>query len=268
MKHKWSWLLFGLLLAAGVGACVRAVPPPPPEAVDTPSPGAIAGEPAALTAVPEAVDTPTPLVTSAPVSRTRGMPVAAVTGSPTVPMPPDAALQGMVAQAREDLSDRLSIAVDQISLAEAEAIRWPDASLGCPEPGKMYAQVVTPGYRIVLEAQGGSYEYHADLEQRVICCEPQQVRPVSGIGSTDTVDLARADLAQRLGVALETVSVTAVLRQEFSADAFYCRTTKARVARDEPPAVVVGTVILLDAAGRRYEYHASDEIVIFCREQS
>jgi hypothetical protein len=94
------------------------------------------------------------------------------------------------------------------------------------------------------------------------------VRPVPGAGSTETVELARADLAQRLGVSPETISVAVVLRQEFSADGFYCRTTKARVARDESPAVVAGTVILLDAAGRRYEYHASDEIVLFCREQS
>jgi hypothetical protein len=153
MKPRWSWLLFGLLVAAGVGACVRAVPPPPPEVVGPPSPGAIVGEPADLTAVPEATDTPTPLVTSVPVSRIQGSPVATVTGSPTVSMPPDAALQGLVAQAREDLADRLSIAVDQISLTEVEAVEWPDASLGCPEPGKVYAQMVTSGYRIVLEAQ-------------------------------------------------------------------------------------------------------------------
>jgi hypothetical protein len=188
--------------------------------------------------------------------------------SPTIPVSLDVVQQDAVAQAREDLADRLSIGVERITVAKVEAVEWPDASLGCPEPGKVYAQVVTPGYRIVLEAQGGSYEYHVDLEQRVICCEPQQVPSVPGIGSTETVELARADLAQRLGVTLETISVAAVLRQEFSADAFYCRTTKARIARDESPDVVVGTVILLEAAGRRYEYHASDEIVIFCREHS
>lgn len=39
-----------------------------------------------------------------------------------------------------------------------EAVEWPDASLGCPEEGKMYAQVVTPGHRVVLEAAGETFD--------------------------------------------------------------------------------------------------------------
>jgi len=265
MKHKWLWLLSGLLVIAGIGACSRVVSLPAVEVATTPFASESMGDAAALTPVTEAASTPTPSLVGTPISRAQGTPDAVVVASPTIPVPLDVVRQDSVVQAREDLADRLSIGVEQITLEKVEAVEWPDASLGCPEPGKVYAQVVTPGYRIVLEAQGGSYEYHADLEQRVICCEPQQVRSVPVIGSTETVELARADLAQRLGVALETISVAAVLRQEFSADAFYCRTTKARVARDESPAVVVGTVILLEAAGRRYEYHASDAIVIFCR---
>jgi hypothetical protein len=177
-----------------------------------------------------------------------------------------AGAEALVTLAQQDLARRLDLASDVIRAASVEAAEWPDASLGCPQPGEMYAQVITPGFRIVLEAQGVSYEYHADSERRVICCEPQQVRPVPGSGPTEMVDLARADLAQRLGVSLETISVSAVLGQEFSPDAFSCQTTKERAAREESPAVVVGTVILLDAAGRRYEYHASDQTVIFCRK--
>jgi hypothetical protein len=39
---------------------------------------------------------------------------------------------------------------------------WSDASLGCPEPEMMYAQVLTPGYQIILEAGGTHYDYRAD----------------------------------------------------------------------------------------------------------
>jgi heat shock protein HslJ len=34
-----------------------------------------------------------------------------------------------------------------------------------------YLQVITPGYLIVLEAQGRRYEYHADKRARLIRCE-------------------------------------------------------------------------------------------------
>lgn len=71
----------------------------------------------------------------------------------------------------EDLSRRLGVTRDQIQVRVVERAEWPDSSLGCPEPGKAYAQVITPGYRIVMEAQGKTYEYHSDEERRVVLCE-------------------------------------------------------------------------------------------------
>ena len=59
-----------------------------------------------------------------------------------------------------DLAAKLSIAPAAITVQVVEPIEWPDASLGCPQPGMMYAQVITPGYRILLEVAGKSYEYH------------------------------------------------------------------------------------------------------------
>jgi len=78
-----------------------------------------------------------------------------------------------VSQARQDLLGRLNVASDKISLVKAEAVQWPDSSLGCPESGMMYAQVITPGYRVVLEYAGQAYEYHAG-NNRVTLCEPKQ----------------------------------------------------------------------------------------------
>jgi predicted small lipoprotein YifL len=85
-----------------------------------------------------------------------------------------------------------------------------------------------------------------------------------GDDTSETIQRARKDLAQRLGVPVEVVTVGAMIGQDFSSDAFYCRTTKERIAR-EPPAVKAGYVILLQASGRRYEYHANDQTVFFCR---
>ncbi len=92
-----------------------------------------------------------------------------------------------------------------------------------------------------------------------------QVTPALDNGLTESVQLAKQDLAQRLGIMVDDIVVTAVINQEFSTDAFYCRATKERIARDESPQAVSGLSILLNTSGRRYEYHASGRMIIFCR---
>jgi len=186
-------------------------------------------------------------------------PETAAPGATPAPQPDNRDL------ALADLAARLSVAPDAITVKAVESIDWPDASLGCPQPGMMYAQVITPGYRIVLEVDGKSYEYHADTQRHVVYCESKGAQPLPGGESTENVRLAREDLARRLGVSVDSITVGAVIGQEFSTDAFNCRTSKERIAKEESPQVVSGQSILLSASGRRYEYHASGQTVIFCR---
>ena len=73
--------------------------------------------------------------------------------------------------AKADLSGRLNLPVEEIAARSIEAVQWPDTSLGCPKPGMMYAQVITPGYLIVLSAGGTTYVYHMDESKIAILCE-------------------------------------------------------------------------------------------------
>lgn len=57
----------------------------------------------------------------------------------------------------------------QVRVISAQRVDWPDSSLGCPQPGFMYSQIVTPGYRITVEANG-RHEYHTDLASRFVVC--------------------------------------------------------------------------------------------------
>src|SRR5262245_20683020 len=88
-------------------------------------------------------------------------PVADPTSSavPGVPVDPD--LQGAVKLARDDLAGRLGVDVGQIEVVEARAVTWPDGSLGCPQPGMAYPQVLVDGLLIRLRAQGRLYAYTA-----------------------------------------------------------------------------------------------------------
>ena len=68
----------------------------------------------------------------------------------------------IVQTARNDLAKRLNVPDRSIELVgPVEEVTWPDASLGCPEPEMLYAQVLTPGYRIKLQSGGKVYDYHA-----------------------------------------------------------------------------------------------------------
>ena len=64
------------------------------------------------------------------------------------------------AAARQVLADRLSVAPDRLEFVSEQAVQWADASLGCPEADKMYAQVIVPGYRIIFRHAGNQYEVH------------------------------------------------------------------------------------------------------------
>ena len=78
------------------------------------------------------------------------------------------------AAAMNDLAKRLGIDAEDVAVVSAEEVTWSDASIGCPEPGKMYAQMLVPGSLIVLEADGKQYEYHAAAGKPPFYCEKPQ----------------------------------------------------------------------------------------------
>jgi hypothetical protein len=71
---------------------------------------------------------------------------------------------------KRDFARRTGIPEAGIIIKKLEAINWPDTSLGCPEPGKMYAQVITPGYRITVAGGGVEGTYHTDRQGNFVFC--------------------------------------------------------------------------------------------------
>jgi hypothetical protein len=132
-------------------------PTPPPTAQPTPSP----------TGLPtELVEPVSPVPSAMPTQEVLKMPQM----SPNVELVPGS--EQAVSAATADLARQTGLPSDQIRLVSIEAQQWSDTSLGCPQEGYMYAQVITPGYLIVLEAQGQQYEYHTDQGTNVILCQP------------------------------------------------------------------------------------------------
>jgi hypothetical protein len=121
---------------------------------------------------------------TAQTAETQHAPTSPIEGDATQmtqpqPTPTDPGLQSLIEKAKEDLVQRLNIPVTQIGLVEAKTVVWPDASLGCPEEGMAYAQVLTPGYLIRLQLGDQVFEYHASRGSTVIFCE-NPTPPVPG----------------------------------------------------------------------------------------
>jgi len=77
----------------------------------------------------------------------------------------------LVKQALLDLTMRLGVGPDAITLVSAESVVWPDGSLGCPRPDMGYKQVQQDGMRIVFKAQGHTFEYHSGGSRPPFLCE-------------------------------------------------------------------------------------------------
>ena len=140
MKTKMliAALLSALLLAAcGAPAAAPNVPTQPPSELPTQPPSALPTQPAS----------PLPgggLVTRPEAAEWQNAPAAAL-------------------NARADLATRLQIDPDTIKLVKVEQVDWPDGCLGVQTPGVMCTMVITPGYRVILAADGKQYEYHTNL---------------------------------------------------------------------------------------------------------
>jgi hypothetical protein len=84
----------------------------------------------------------------------------------------DPQLDALITQVQMDLAQRLAVSVDAIVVKEAKAVEWKDTSLGCPKRGVYYIQAITPGYQIMLEANGQTYDYRSDGKRIVLCERP------------------------------------------------------------------------------------------------
>ena len=79
-------------------------------------------------------------------------------------------LEGLVQAAIDDLADRLGVPAETIEVVSAGAVRWPDRSLGCPQPGMVYPQVCVDGARIELSCGGTGYAYHSGGSRGPFLC--------------------------------------------------------------------------------------------------
>lgn len=90
-------------------------------------------------------------------------------------------LESRVAAARDDLGERLGVPAGEIELLEARHVTWPDSSVGCPQPGMAYLQVLTPGVLVRLGFEGREYRYHGGRRGAPALCLNPAADPLPGL---------------------------------------------------------------------------------------
>jgi hypothetical protein len=181
-------VLVGALVAL-LGACAAGGADPEPSPTPTGSPtdeeSSLPTEEAAVPSEPE----PDPTETSADLPPFTPPTPPELPVEPGIPPPPApgepgavaSGLEGLAQQAVEDLVARTGLDPAAVTVLYAQARTWPNAGLGCPEPGMQYTQVPVDGALIRLRAGGTEYEYHSGGDRPVpFLCE----QPARGVTAT------------------------------------------------------------------------------------
>ena len=92
--------------------------------------------------------------------------------SPPVETPSQGAAETpMVDMVRADMAQVLGVPQETIEVVVVEEVDWKSSALGCPQPGQMALDVITPGYRVVLAAGDVTFVYHTDTQGTFVLCE-------------------------------------------------------------------------------------------------
>lgn len=161
--------------------------------------------------------------------------------------------------ARQVVADFLSVPTAEVTLVSVEAKDFGDPSLGCPAPGMAYPQVITPGHRVIVEAEGRRFDVRVSGKSGKICRKPSGntsrgnsngSRPDQTAPVTSEADRARSDLASQLGLDEADIAIADVRPWARGIERPGCRPKCAESAAS------CGFLVGLIVDGRRYEYHA------------
>ena len=200
MKHRWFVLLMVVLLFA---ACSAATPASPEGEAQAVEPGGGSADRSPL-----------------------GEPGAPISPSSTPELQTGGG-DAVVARVRSLVGEKVGVSPEDLTLVSVEPVTWSDTSLGCPQPGMGYAQVLVPGWRVVFaDPAGRQYDVHTaeDGETFVICdaaaSKPQPTTPEPA--KNPAVAAAITMLAEHLGVAEDTISVISVEAVEWPNSCLGC----------------------------------------------
>lgn len=161
------------------------------------------------------------------------------------------------------LAAEIGVPKDRILLDTVRGVDWRNSSLGCPKPGVAYLDVITPGHKVTLRADGQIYVVH-EANNRAFVCNPDKA--LGGISATHELTFgkqlleARKDLAARLGVDEREIRFLAGEGQTWNDASLDC----PEPGRQYAPVKTPGWKLSFGVGDRVYTYHTDLERTIAC----
>jgi hypothetical protein len=88
---------------------------------------------------------------------------------------PAASPQSIVEAALADAARQTGLPRSQLKILSSGPVTWRDGSLGCPQPGMAYMDMLVPGYRIRIQAGDRELDYHASARGgELLLCPPER----------------------------------------------------------------------------------------------
>lgn len=161
------------------------------------------------------------------------------------------------------LAEAIDVPLTRIKVESIRPVEWRDGSLGCPQPDQSYAQVLTPGHRILLRVDTRVYTVH-EANGRAFVCQRKKATAEVTTGleiawGPKSIE-ARRDLAARLGVEEQQVVVSGATQTAWEDLSLGC----PKPGVTYTPQRVAGYIIRLRHGGREYTYHTDLEQVFPC----
>lgn len=128
-----------------------------------------------------------------------GVPVTGETVVPTEStsspvLPPEAVLT-----AQQWLASQLNTAADQIRIVEVEQAEWTDSCLGLGRLDESCLQAITPGWRVVFESNGVTYEVRTDETASAVRLAPSAGTEENSLENTHWRLVSFGDLGSEQG---------------------------------------------------------------------
>ena len=177
---------------------------------------------------------------------------------------PDAGQSELAELAIDTLAAELGVPRDRIRVDTIRTVDWPDSSIGCPQPGEAYLQVITPGHKITLRVDGKFYFVH-EAKGRAAVCKGRK-KAVGGvteqrelIWGAQAID-ARKDLAARLGVDETQVRIASAQGTTWPDASLGCPEPGVEYEARETQ----GYILRLRHGQRNYTYHTDLDRTVPC----
>jgi hypothetical protein len=149
----------------------------------------------------------------------------------------------------ERLSSELGLPAEQVGILSTDEVEWPDGCLGVQREGLMCTQAIVPGFKVVLQANGETYEIRTNKSGSQVVVV--QNAPATGLLETALV----GQLAFNLGLQESEISVVSSSGTEFTDACLGVALFEQTCAQVVTP----GKVVILKANDFEFEYHVSED---------